>query len=86
VVWKIEIYLILLLISIAIAGSNLFFGLIRTYYAKYAKRTYQGSVDYWTSWERRKFDVAAQVLKEMGIESPQDMKKLMKAIKKPENK
>jgi len=77
-----SIELIAILAAVIISLVNLLLGLLRTYYAKYTKRTYQGSVNYWSSWQKRKFDVAAEVLKEMGIESPEDMRKLMKKITK----
>lgn len=70
---------ILILIGVIVATGNFAFALLRTYYAK---KTYLGSVEYWTSWEKRKYDVAAQVLKEMGVDSPDDMRKLIQVIKK----
>lgn len=82
----IDQYLILLIISISVASANLFFGLIRTYYARYSKKTYDGSVKYWESWQKRKFDVAVQVLKEIGIETPEDLKKLSRKLKKESKK
>ncbi len=78
----IEGELAVLYLAVIIAAMNLIFGLVRTYYARFSKKTFQGSVDYWTSWEKRKYDVAAQVLKEMGMDSPEDMKKLMRKFGK----
>lgn len=77
---------VILYAAVIISALNLAFGLLRTYYARYAKKTYQGSVEYWGSWEKRKYDVAAQVLREMGIESPDDMKKLVKKFKRAKKK
>lgn len=76
-----ELSTTLLLISIGVATANLIFGLIRTYYAKYAKKTYEGSVKYWRSWKERKYDIAIEVLKEIGIDSPAEFKELMEKIK-----
>jgi len=78
--------LILLIVSVIIAAANLLIATLRTYYAKYTKKTYQGSAEYWASWEKRKFDVAEQVLKEMGIESPEDLKKLIKKLERKRRK
>lgn len=69
------------LLVILISAANCAFGLIRTYYAIYAKKTYKGSVRYWESWNKRKYDVAAQALKEIGIDSPEEMRKLITLIK-----
>lgn len=77
---------ILVMVAIGVSIVNLFFALIRTYYAKFTKKTYHGSADYWASWEKRKFDVAEQVLKEMGIDSPEDLKKLVKKFNKKKSK
>ena len=70
------------LVILGVSLANLIFGLVRTYYARYAKKTYKGSVNYWASWQKRKFDVAVEVLKEMGIESKDDFKKLLEACRK----
>jgi len=81
-----SLQLTLILLTLVVAIVNVVMGLIRTYYAKYAKKTYVGSADYWASWQKRKYDVAAQVLKEMGLDSPADLKKIIKTIKKSKSK
>jgi len=73
---------ILILLGVVVATANFVFALLRTYYAKYSKRTYEGSVEYWSSWEKRKYDVAAQVLREMGVDSPEDLKKIIEKLGK----
>lgn len=81
-----DFYYTLLIATLTVSFINMAFGLIRTYYARYAKATYKGSVDYWNSWQKRKYDVAVEVLKEMGLDSPEDIKKLMKRLKKEKPK
>lgn len=76
----------LIILTLVIAAINMIMGLVRTYYAKYAKKTYVGSADYWASWQKRKYDVAAQVLKEMGLDSPADLRKIIRTIKKSKSK
>lgn len=73
---------ILLVATLVVALVDVALGIARLYYSRYNKKTWEGSVEYWTSWEKRKFDVAAQVLKEMGIESPEDLKKLSQVLGK----
>jgi len=72
---------IVLWAAVIVSIANLVFSLWRTYYARYAKKTYQGSVDYWASWQNRKFDVAAEILKEM-VDSPKDVKKILRKLEK----
>jgi len=76
----------LLLIPMIITTIDLVTGIIRTYYARYAKLTYEGSVKYWDSWKERKYDVARQVLEELGIDSPEDLEKLLKKYKRKRRK
>lgn len=71
--------IMLLVLNIALTLVNLFFALVRTYYARYAKKTYDGSVEYWSSWEKRKFQVAVEVLKELGVDDPE---KALKDLRK----
>lgn len=75
-----------LIFAILIPTANLIAGLIRTYYAIYTKKTYLGSVKYWSSWKERKYDVAQQVLEELGIDTLEDLEKLKETLKKKRGK
>jgi len=73
-----------------LTGINVGLTLLNTYWAWkrtcYNRDTLQESREYWVSWERRKMDVAAQVMKEMGFENPEEFMKFVKKIKELEKK
>lgn len=78
-------------ISLALlTGINVILAIINTYWAYqrtcYNRETLRGSEEYWESWEKRRLDVASQVLKEMGIDSLEDLKKLIKKVGKKTKK
>jgi len=73
-----------------LTGVNVGLVIINSYWAWkrtcYNRDTLQESREYWASWGKRKMDIATQVMREMGFESPEEFEKFIKKIKDLEKK
>jgi len=75
-----------MVINVICTVLNFLFALVRTYYAKYAEKTYEGSVKYWNSWEKRRKDVLRDLLVEIEAESPEELKAFLQDYRKKKKK